>query len=136
MNPVKVGIAGLGTVGSGTVNILRRNADEIARRVGRPIEIAHIGARRDNPACDISGIRVSRDVMEVARDPEIDILIELIGGTTTARELVLTAIANGKHVVTANKALIAEHGNEIFLPPTPGALMLLSRPPSLAVCRS
>lgn len=114
MNPVKVGIAGLGTVGSGTVNILRRNADEIARRVGRPIEIAHIGARRDNPACDISGIRVSRDVMEVARDPEIDILIELIGGTTTARELVLTAIANGKHVVTANKALIAEHGNEIF----------------------
>lgn len=114
MNPVKVGIAGLGTVGSGTVNILRRNADEIARRVGRPIEIAHIGARRDNPACDISGVRVSRDVMDVARDPEIDILIELIGGTTTARELVLTAIANGKHVVTANKALIAEHGNEIF----------------------
>ena len=114
MNPVKVGIAGLGTVGSGTVNILRRNADEIARRVGRPIEIAHIGARRDNPACDISGIRVSRDVMEVARDPQIDIVVELIGGTTTARELVLTAIANGKHVVTANKALIAEHGNEIF----------------------
>jgi len=114
VNPVKVGIAGLGTVGSGTVNILRRNADEIARRVGRPIEIAHIGARRDNPACDISGMRVSRDVMDVARDPEIDILIELIGGTTTARELVLTAIANGKHVVTANKALIAEHGNEIF----------------------
>ena len=114
MNPVKVGIAGLGTVGSGTVNILRRNADEIARRVGRPIEIAHIGARRDNPACDIEGIRVSRDVMEVARDPQIDIVVELIGGTTTARELVLTAIANGKHVVTANKALIAEHGNEIF----------------------
>ncbi len=114
MNPVKVGIAGLGTVGSGTVNILRRNADEIARRVGRPIEIAHIGARRDNPACDVSNIRVSRDVMDVARDPDIDILIELIGGTTTARELVLMAIANGKHVVTANKALIAEHGNEIF----------------------
>jgi homoserine dehydrogenase len=114
VNPVKVGIAGLGTVGSGTVNILRRNADEIARRVGRPIEIAHIGARRDNPACDIAGIRVSRDVMEVARDPQIDIVVELIGGTSTARELVLTAIANGKHVVTANKALIAEHGNEIF----------------------
>ncbi|MDF1630710.1 MAG: homoserine dehydrogenase [Alcanivoracaceae bacterium] len=114
MNPVKVGIAGLGTVGSGAVNILRSNADEIARRVGRPIEIAHIGARRDNPACDISGIRVSRDVMEVARDPQIDIVVELIGGTSTARELVLTAIANGKHVVTANKALIAEHGNEIF----------------------
>ncbi|MCC1495442.1 homoserine dehydrogenase [Alcanivorax sp. 1008] len=114
MNPVKVGIAGLGTVGSGTVNILRSNADEIARRVGRPIEIAHIGARRDNPACDTRGIRVSRDVMDVARDPQIDIVVELIGGTTTARELVLAAIANGKHVVTANKALIAEHGNEIF----------------------
>jgi homoserine dehydrogenase len=114
VNPVKVGIAGLGTVGSGTVNILRRNADEIARRVGRPIEVTHIGARRNNPGCDITGIRVSQDVMEVARDPEIDIVVELLGGTTTARELVLMAIANGKHVVTANKALIAEHGNEIF----------------------
>jgi len=114
VNPVKVGIAGLGTVGSGTVNILRRNADEIARRVGRPIEVTLIGARRDNPSCDITGIRVSRDVMDVARDPEVDIVVELLGGTTTARELVLLAIANGKHVVTANKALIAEHGNEIF----------------------
>ncbi len=114
MNPVKVGIAGLGTVGSGTVNVLKRNAGEIARRVGRPIEIAHIGARRDNPACDIQGIRLSRDVFAVAADPDIDILVELIGGTDTARELVLTAIRNGKHVVTANKALIAEHGNEIF----------------------
>ncbi|WP_370211766.1 homoserine dehydrogenase, partial [Alloalcanivorax venustensis] len=114
MNAVKVGIAGLGTVGSGTVNVLQRNAREIARRVGRPIEIAHIGARRDNPACDINGIRVSRDIFAVATDPEIDILVELIGGTDTARELVLSAIKNGKHIVTANKALIAEHGNEIF----------------------
>ena len=114
VNAVKVGIAGLGTVGSGTVNVLPRNAREIARRVGRPIEIAHIGARRDNPACDINGIRVSRDIFAVATDPEIDILVELIGGTDTARELVLTAIKNGKHIVTANKALIAEHGNEIF----------------------
>ena len=114
VNAVKVGIAGLGTVGSGTVNVLQRNAGEIARRVGRPIEIAHIGARRDNPACDINGIRVSRDIFAVATDPEIDILVELIGGTDTARELVLTAIKNGKHIVTANKALIAEHGNEIF----------------------
>lgn len=114
VKPVKVGIAGLGTVGSGTVNVLKRNAGEISRRIGRPIEIAHIGARRDNPACDISGIRVSRDVFAVANDPDIDILVELIGGTDTARELVLTAIGNGKHIVTANKALIAEHGNEIF----------------------
>lgn len=114
VKPVKVGIAGLGTVGSGTVNVLKRNASEIARRIGRPIEIAHIGARRDNPACDIHGIRVSRDVFALAADPELDILVELIGGTDTARELVLAAIRNGKHIVTANKALIAEHGNEIF----------------------
>lgn len=114
MKPVKVGIAGLGTVGSGTVNVLQRNAQEIARRIGRPIEIAHIGARRPNPACNIEGIRVSADVFELARDPELDILVELIGGTTTARELVLAAIDNGKHIVTANKALIAEHGNAIF----------------------
>ncbi|KAF0807104.1 homoserine dehydrogenase [Alcanivorax xiamenensis] len=114
MKSIKVGIAGLGTVGSGTVNVLKRNAGEIARRVGQPIEIAHIGARRENPACDITGIRVSRDVFEVANDPDVDILVELIGGTDVARELVLTAIGNGKHIVTANKALIAEHGNEIF----------------------
>ena len=114
MKPVKVGIAGLGTVGSGTVNVLKRNARDIARRVGRPIEITHIGARRDNPACETDGIRLSRDIFAVASDPDIDILVELIGGTETARELVLTAIRNGKHIVTANKALIAEHGNEIF----------------------
>ena len=114
MDSVKVGIAGLGTVGSGTVNVLKRNAGDIARRVGRPIEITHIGARRDNPACDTQGIRLSRDIFAVATDPDIDILVELIGGIDTARELVLTAIKNGKHIVTANKALIAEHGNEIF----------------------
>ena len=114
MKSVKVGIAGLGTVGSGTVNVLKRNARDIARRVGCPIEITHIGARRDNAACDTSDIRLSRDIFAVATDPDIDILVELIGGIETARELVLTAIKNGKHVVTANKALIAEHGNEIF----------------------
>jgi len=112
--PVKVGIVGLGTVGAGTVNVLKRNAAEIASRVGRPIEISHIGARRDNPNCNIDGIKVSRDIFAVAADPEVDILVELIGGTTVARELVLQAIRNGKHIVTANKALIAEHGNEIF----------------------
>lgn len=112
--PVRVGIAGLGTVGAGTVVVLRRNAAEIARRVGRPIEISHVGARRDNVRCDLAGVRVSRDVFAVATDPEVDIMVELIGGTSTARELVLTAIRHGKHVVTANKALIAEHGNEIF----------------------
>lgn len=114
MKSVKVGIAGLGTVGSGTVNVLQRNAAEIARRIGRPIEITHIGARRSNPACELGNIKVSEDIFALASDPEIDILIELIGGTTVARELVLTAIRKGKHIVTANKALIAEYGNEIF----------------------
>lgn len=111
---IKVGIAGLGTVGSGSVNVLQRNAEEIARRVGRPIEIAHVGARRDNPACELGDTRVSRDIFAVAADPDVDILVELIGGTSVARELVLAGINNGKHIVTANKALIAEHGNEIF----------------------
>ena len=111
---IKVGIAGIGTVGAGTVNVLQRNADEIARRVGRPIEITHVASRRSEHACDLSGIKISSDVFAVATDPDVDILVELIGGTDTARELVLTAIANGKHIVTANKALIAEHGNAIF----------------------
>lgn len=114
MKPVKVGIAGLGTVGSGTVNVLQRNASDIARRIGCPIEITHIGSRRENPACDIGNVRFSSDVFAVATDPNVDILVELIGGIETARELVLTAIGHGKHIVTANKALIAEHGNEIF----------------------
>lgn len=114
MNPVKVGICGLGTVGSGTYNVLTRNAKEIASRVGTDIVIAEIGARRDNPNCDTGSVPVNRDVFAVAENPEIDIIVELIGGTTVAKELVLKAIANGKHVVTANKALIAEYGNEIF----------------------
>ena len=114
MKSVKVGIAGLGTVGSGTVNVLQRNAAEITRRVGRPIEITHIGARRLNPACELGDIKVSEDIFALVDDPEVDILVELIGGTTTARDLVLAAIRNGKHIVTANKALIAEYGNEIF----------------------
>ncbi|MAR92102.1 MAG: homoserine dehydrogenase [Pseudomonadales bacterium] len=114
MKPVNVGIVGLGTVGSGTFNVLYRNAEDIARRAGREILVTHVGARRDHPNADTSGVRVSRDIFAVVDDPEVDILVELIGGTSTARELVLKAIANGKHVVTANKALIAEHGNEIF----------------------
>ena len=113
MKPVKVGILGLGTVGSSVFNLLNDNAIEIARRVGRTIEVAHIGARRDNPD-DLSSVTVSRDLKDVLEDDSIDIVVELIGGTTLALELVLKAIAQGKHVVTANKALIAEHGNEIF----------------------
>ncbi|MBB3101671.1 homoserine dehydrogenase [Azomonas macrocytogenes] len=113
MKPVKVGICGLGTVGGGTFNVLKRNAEEIARRAGRGIEVAQIGARSSNPRCDTSDTPVT-SVLEVADNPDIDIVIELIGGYTVARELVMKAIDNGKHVVTANKALIAVHGNEIF----------------------
>lgn len=114
MKPVKVGLCGLGTVGSGTFNVMQRNASEITRRAGRPIMIEQVGARRDNPDCDTTAVLVSRDIFEVVNNPEIDIIVELIGGYDTAYELVMQAIANGKHVVTANKALIAVRGNEIF----------------------
>ncbi len=114
MKPVRVGICGLGTVGGGTFNVLTRNADEIARRAGRPIVIEQVGLRSPNPECDLTGIKTTNDVFEVASNPDIDVVVELIGGYDVARELVLAAIANGKHVVTANKALIAVHGNEIF----------------------
>ncbi len=114
LKPVKVGICGLGTVGSGTFNVLKRNEEEISRRAGRLIQVAQVGARRPNPDCETRGVQISSDIFDVARNPEIDILVELIGGLDVARELVLTAIDNGKHVVTANKALIAVHGNEIF----------------------
>lgn len=114
MSPVRVGICGLGTVGSGTYAVLTRNAAEIAARVGADIVVTEIGARRDNPNCDTGDVAINRDIFAVAENPDVDILVELIGGTTVAKELVLKAIDNGKHVVTANKALIAEHGNEIF----------------------
>jgi len=107
----------MGTVGGGTVSVLTRNAKEIARRAGRGIVIAHAAAKQYDPDA-ISGLeqigRISDDAFAVVKDPEIDIVIELIGGYSPARELVLQAIENGKHVVTANKALIAKHGNEIF----------------------
>ncbi len=116
MNPVRVGLLGLGTVGGGTFNVLRRNAEEIARRAGRGIEITRAAARSYDPARlpGIESLSVSDDAFAVVDDPDIDIVVELIGGYEPARELVLKAIANGKHVVTANKALIALHGNEIF----------------------
>lgn len=114
MKPVKIGLCGLGTVGSGTFNVLARNKQEICARAGCDIVVEQIGARRDNPASDTSGVNVSRDIFDVVNNPEVDIVVELIGGYDVAKELVMQAIANGKHVVTANKALIAEHGNEIF----------------------
>lgn len=114
MKPVKVGICGLGTVGGGTFNVLKRNADEISRRAGRRIIVEQIGVRRPHPDSDTKGVQVTQDAFKVATNPEIDIVVELIGGCDVARDLVMTAIENGKHVVTANKALIAVHGNEIF----------------------
>ncbi len=114
LDPIRVGICGFGTVGSGTFSVLARNSRDIAARVGRDVIVTHIGARRDNPRCDTGATRLSRDVFAVVRDPEVDIVVELIGGCDTARELVMEAIAAGKHVVTANKALIAQHGNQIF----------------------
>lgn len=114
MKPVKIGICGLGTVGSGTFNVLARNGLDINARAGCEIAVAQIGARRDNPACNTGDIAVSRDIFAPVENPDIDVIVELIGGTGVALELVLKAIGNGKHVVTANKALIAEHGNEIF----------------------
>lgn len=116
MNPMKVGLLGLGVVGGGTWSVLARNAEEIARRAGRRIEVSRIAVRDVAKARARvgEGIEVSTDVHALVRDPEIDIVVELIGGDTLARELVLQAIAQGKHVVTANKALLAKHGNEIF----------------------
>lgn len=116
MQSVKIGILGLGTVGSGTVNVLTRNSKEISRRAGRDIEIAR-AADRDlvSPKnCKTDGIALTDDALDIINDPEIQIVVELIGGTGIARELVLKAIESGKHVVTANKALIALHGNELF----------------------
>ncbi|BFM16747.1 homoserine dehydrogenase [Maricurvus nonylphenolicus] len=114
MKPVKIGVCGLGTVASGTINVLTRNVSEITARTGCEIIIEQVGARRDNPACDTSALNVSRDIFDVVRNPEVEMVVELIGGTSVAKELVEEAIANGKHVVTANKALIAEFGNELF----------------------
>ncbi len=116
MDPVKVGLLGLGTVGGGTVNVLQRNAEEITRRAGRGIIVTHAAARDLNKPriCSTEGITVTTTPQDVVEDPEVAIVVELIGGDTLALDLVMRAIENGKHVVTANKALIAKHGNEIF----------------------
>jgi homoserine dehydrogenase len=116
MKPINVGLLGLGTVGSGTIEVLRRNSSEIARRAGREIRIvaATAGDVSKKRSVSLEGIRIVRDADAIVTDPAIDIVVELIGGLSPARELMLRAIENGKHVVTANKALLARHGNEIF----------------------
>ena len=112
---LRVGLCGVGTVGLATVHILRDQSAMLAARCGQTLSITHVGARREVPHSDYATARISRDVMDVARDPDVDVLVELIGGTTVARDLIKLAIEQGKHVVTANKALIAEHGNELIL---------------------
>ena len=116
MKPMNVGLLGIGTVGGGTWTVLSRNAAEITRRAGRPIRIVKVADKNLDLARQVTGggCALTDDAFEVVRDPQIDIVIELIGGTGIAKQLVLEAIANGKHVVTANKALLAVHGNEIF----------------------
>jgi len=116
VKPVKVGLLGLGTVGGGTLNVLVRNAQEIARRAGRDIVVSHAAAREYDPSQldGLDQVEICNDAFDVVANPEVDIIVELIGGYSPARELVLEAIKNGKHVVTANKALVAMHGNEIF----------------------
>lgn len=109
-----IGICGLGTVGGGTYTLLREKQAEITRRVGKTLKVTHIASRKQNPNMAMTDVRFSSDVFAVADDPEVDILVETMGGMDPALPLILRAIENGKHVVTANKALIAVHGNEIF----------------------
>src|SRR5881396_1709582 len=116
MKPINVGLLGIGTVGWGTWAVLARNREEISRRAGRDIRISVVADKETLKARKLTGgnARVTADAFEVVRDPEIDIVIELVGGVTVAKDLVLAVIDSGKHVVTANKALLATHGNEIF----------------------
>jgi len=116
MKPINVGLLGIGTVGGGTFAVLERNREEISRRAGCAITMKMVADKEVDKARRIVGARVAvtADALEVVNHPDIDIVIELIGGTTVAKDLILRAITNGKHIVTANKALLARHGNEIF----------------------
>ena len=116
MKPIQVGLLGLGTVGSGTIEVLRRNREEISRRAGRDIVIRAASARdlTKQRSVSLEGIEIVANAELIVSRPDIDIVVELIGGDTVARDLVLKAIENGKHVVTANKALLATHGTELF----------------------
>lgn len=116
MKPIKVGLLGLGVVGGGTWKVLNQNADEIARRAGRRIEVAAVAVRDIEKAKALVGdqVQITTDGMEVVLNPDIDVVVELVGGDTLAKDWVMKAIEQGKHVVTANKALLATHGNEVF----------------------
>lgn len=110
---IKLAILGLGTVGTGVVNLISDNLDELKRRSGRDIIITEVGTRRQRDDIDANIVQ-NDDLMAIAASDNVDIVIEVIGGTTLAKDIIIQAIKNGKHVVTANKALLAEHGNEIF----------------------
>ena len=114
LDSLNIGVCGVGTVGLATMDILMRQAEVLKARSGKSMKLVHVGARREHPDHDYGDARVSRDVMALAEDPEIDVLVELIGGTSAAYDLIKRAIQQGKHIVTANKALIAEHGNELI----------------------
>lgn len=114
MKSVNLAILGLGTVGVGALRLLQDNAAEITRRTGREIRITHVGSRRPRPDLQLDGIACSDDLLSIVRADDVDIVIEVMGGMTVARDVVTEAIKHGKHVVTANKALLAEQGNEIF----------------------
>lgn len=111
--PIRLAIIGLGTVGGGVVDLLNKNIDEMKRRTGRDIVITYVGTRRHRDELP-SHIKQSADLLDIVKQEDVDIVVEVMGGTTTAKEVILTAIEHGKDVVTANKALLAEHGNEIF----------------------
>lgn len=114
MKTLRLGICGLGTVASGVVNVLNRNRDLITSRAGCSIEIVQVASRRKRDNCDLSGVDFTTDLNAVVNNPDVDVVLELIGGYDVAKDIVETALKAGKHVVTANKALIAEHGNELF----------------------
>lgn len=116
MKPVNIGLLGLGTVGSATVDLLLANAGDISDRIGRPVRVTHAAVRDPSKLrnCDLTGVEMVSDPSELVSHPDIDIVVELMGGTDLALQLCTQAVNAGKHLVTANKALIAEHGNELF----------------------
>ncbi|RZO21828.1 MAG: homoserine dehydrogenase [Candidatus Thioglobus sp.] len=116
MGPVNIGVVGLGTVGAGTVQVLQKNGVEISRRAGREIRVTHAAVRNleSRRACALDGIELTVDAMSLVHNPDIDVVLELMGGCEDAYDIVISALRQKKHVVTANKALIATKGNEIF----------------------
>ena len=109
MRQLNIGICGLGTVGSGVLSVLQNNADIIREKSSCLIHVTHVATRNTNHGCNVENIQFSKDIFEVARDSDIDLLVELIGGTSSALELIMLAISNRKHVVTANKALTVSY---------------------------